>query len=404
MASYIFTIKRNNGSGIDEYFPKTSLEQVLGLSDALSVKVNTNLLGAPSGVATLDSTGKINAGQLPDYVFGGMKFKSSISLSTFKTVDDAISDGIVNIGDYLIVSIGGEFRQGTLWTGTIEQPGDEGDYVFPVDLENGDWIVCTAMDSTAKTVSFAIVNNTHANATQTSFGITRLSQISSTGGASGNNVITDGILAGLMGTGAGKIAHGDHNHNSVYQPLDADLSAIAGLATTDGNIIVGNGSTWVAESGATARASLGLTIGTHVQAYNSKLASLAGLSLTDNQMVYSSGGLFVTAPLTAFARTILDDADAASVRSTIGAQVAGSYQTLSAQLTTLAGLSSADGNFIVGSPSGFVVESGATARASLDVHSTGEINALLSNRPKIFFNTTVGTGIGDLIIADVVLI
>jgi hypothetical protein len=42
------------------------------------------------------------------------------------------------------------------------------------------------------------------------------------------------------------------------------LADIAGLATTDGNIIVGSGSNWVAESGATARASLGLTIGTDV--------------------------------------------------------------------------------------------------------------------------------------------
>ena len=37
-----------------------------------------------------------------------------------------------------------------------------------------------------------------------------------------------------------------------------DLTAIGALAKTDGNLIVGNGSTWVAESGATARTSLGL--------------------------------------------------------------------------------------------------------------------------------------------------
>jgi hypothetical protein len=37
------------------------------------------------------------------------------------------------------------------------------------------------------------------------------------------------------------------------QAYDADLTAIGGLAKTDGNFIVGNGSTWVAESGATAR-------------------------------------------------------------------------------------------------------------------------------------------------------
>ena len=38
---------------------------------------------------------------------------------------------------------------------------------------------------------------------------------------------------------------------------NANLTAIGNLAKTDGNIIVGNGSTWVAENGATARTSLG---------------------------------------------------------------------------------------------------------------------------------------------------
>ena len=49
---------------------------------------------------------------------------------------------------------------------------------------------------------------------------------------------------------------------------NANLTAIGNLATTDGNFIVGSGSTWVAETGSTARASLGLgTIST--QAANS---------------------------------------------------------------------------------------------------------------------------------------
>ena len=61
------------------------------------------------------------------------------------------------------------------------------------------------------------------------------------------------------------------------QASDADLTAIAALAKTDGNLIVGNGSTWVAESGATARTSLGLgSIAT--QAANN--VSISGGSVT----------------------------------------------------------------------------------------------------------------------------
>ena len=49
------------------------------------------------------------------------------------------------------------------------------------------------------------------------------------------------------------------------QAYDADLTAIGALAKTDSNIIVGNGSTWVAENGATARTSLGVGTGNDVQ-------------------------------------------------------------------------------------------------------------------------------------------
>ena len=51
------------------------------------------------------------------------------------------------------------------------------------------------------------------------------------------------------------------------QAHSAKLVDIAALAVTDSNIIVGNGSTWVAETGATARTSLGLGIGADVMAY-----------------------------------------------------------------------------------------------------------------------------------------
>lgn len=61
------------------------------------------------------------------------------------------------------------------------------------------------------------------------------------------------------------------------QAYDAGLADIAGLAVTDGNIIVGNGTNWVAESGATARTSLGLGTGDSPQ--------FTGLTLTGDLVV-----------------------------------------------------------------------------------------------------------------------
>ena len=83
-----------------------------------------------------------------------------------------------------------------------------------------------------------------------------------------------------VGTTTGTVAAGDHLHGSVYQPLDADLTAIAALANTDSNFIVGNGSTWVAESGATARTSLGLGTGDSPQFTAIELGAASDTTLT----------------------------------------------------------------------------------------------------------------------------
>ena len=64
------------------------------------------------------------------------------------------------------------------------------------------------------------------------------------------------------------------------QAYDADLSAIAALAKTDGNIIVGDGATWVAESGATARTSLGLGTGDSPQFTGVNLGHASDTTLT----------------------------------------------------------------------------------------------------------------------------
>ncbi len=112
------------------------------------------------------------------------------------------------------------------------------------------------------------------------------------------------------------------------QAWDTQLDDIAALAVTNSNFIVGDGANWVAESGATARTSLGLTIGTDVHAYTANgntiltdagVLSIAGLTTAADKMIYTTASdTYAVTALTSFARTILDDADAAAVRATIG--------------------------------------------------------------------------------------
>ena len=91
---------------------------------------------------------------------------------------------------------------------------------------------------------------------------------------------------------------------SDVQAYDANLDQVAALAVTDGNFIVGNGSAWVAESGATARTSLGLgSLAT--------LSSVSDSNWSGTDLAVANGG--TGASTAAGARTNLGAADDTAV-------------------------------------------------------------------------------------------
>lgn len=99
------------------------------------------------------------------------------------------------------------------------------------------------------------------------------------------------------------------------QAQDADLQAIADLATTS------FGRSLLTQADAAAlRSTAGLVIGTNVQAYSAKLDAVAGQAWAADQITYqTSTTALATTPLTAFARSLLDDTSAAIARGTLGA-------------------------------------------------------------------------------------
>ena len=81
---------------------------------------------------------------------------------------------------------------------------------------------------------------------------------------------------------------------------------------------------------------------------------------------------------TAFTQTLLDDASASEARTTLGLAIGTDVQAYDAQLADVAGLTPSDGNFIVGDGANFVTESGSTARASLGLGPLATQNGTFS--------------------------
>jgi hypothetical protein len=140
------------------------------------------------------------------------------------------------------------------------------------------------------------------------------------------------------------------------QPLDGDLTSFAALVSAADRLAYATGPqawaltvfTAMARSllddpdAATMRATLGLALGIDVEAHDADLTALAALASAADKLPYSTGAqAWALTTLTAFARTLLDDVDAATMRTTLGLVIGTNVEAHDADLTALAALASA---------------------------------------------------------------
>lgn len=194
-------------------------------------------------------------------------------------------------------------------------------------------------------------------------------------------------MSGVFAAPAGTLAtSGTAIESAKYNAWVNDL--VAELNTAIPLVRGGTGTTTVAGF----KAAFDLEIGVDVQAYSAALASLAGLTTAANKMVYTTAAnTYAVTDLSAFARTILDDADAAAVLATIGAQPA------DAALTSLAGISLAAGDILYATGADTLVRlPKGTAGQQLRMNSGATAPEWGTGGRDTIFSTTVSSAVAAI--------
>jgi hypothetical protein len=365
----------------------------------------------------------------PELAVGGYVLRLKTDSSGFELVNPVSASLVATLTPTLDHSI---FGDGTAWvTKTPSQARTSLGLVIGTDVQayDAELAALAGLVSAADSLPYFTGSGTAALATFTSFGRSLVDDADATAGRTTLGLVIgtdvqayDAELAALAGlvsaadslpyfTGAGTAALATFTSfgrslvddadattarstlglviGTNVQAYDAELAALAGLVSAADSLpyFTGSGTAALATftsfgrslvddaDAATARSTLGLVIGTNVQAYDAELAALAGLvSAADSLPYFTGSGTAALATFTSFGRSLVDDADAATARSTLGLVIGTNVQAYDAELAALAGLTFAQGDLIYGTGAGTVAVLPKNASASRYLSNTGASN------------------------------
>lgn len=198
--------------------------------------------------------------------------------------------------------------------------------------------------------------------------------------------ITESDVSGLVSDLAAK------------QPLDSDLTTIAGLTATTDSFLQSKASAWTTRTPAQVKADLAITASdVGAQPVDSDLTAIAGLTATADNIIQSVAGTWASRT-PAQVKTVL--AIAESDVSGLVADLA-NKQPLDSDLTTIAGLAATSDNFMVANASAWASRTPTQAKASLAI-TEADVSGLvtdLAGKASTARLITAGTGLtggGDL--------
>lgn len=257
----------------------------------------------------------------------------------------------------------------------------------------------------------AFINGIYANAIVFPTGASTGKAVISTdgGGTLGyKTLVVDGITDAVTDSAPSQNAVFDGL--AAKQPLDSDLTTIAGLTATTDNMIQSVGSAWASRTPAQVRTALALVLGTNVQAWDADLDAIAALAASNDDIVQRKAGAWTNrtiaqlkTDLALITQVITNGVTTTAPSEDAVFDALALKQDLDSDLTTIAGLTATTDSFLQSKSSAWASRTIAQVKTDLGLTGTNSGDqAIPCDFVMIAQTGTRVTGIGDLAVAQYV--